>query len=47
MSKRIIITPEELTALGLSGPDYQIRFRLISEDRNRISPWTPIFTISS
>ena len=47
MSKKIIITPAELTALGISGPEYQIRFRIISEDRNRISPWTPIFTIYS
>lgn len=47
MSKRLIITPEQLVALGLTGPDYQVRFRIISEDRNRISPWTPIFTISS
>jgi hypothetical protein len=47
MSKRIVITPEQLTALGLTGPDYVVRFRIISEDRNRLSPWTPIFTISS
>lgn len=47
MSKKIIITPDELTALGLVGPQYNLRFRIISEDRNRISPWTPIFTISS
>lgn len=47
MSKKIIITAEELTALGLLGPEYNLRFRIISEDRNRISPWTPIFTISS
>lgn len=47
MSKKIIITQDELDALGISGPDYYIRFRIISEDRNRISAWTPIFTISS
>lgn len=47
MSKKIIITAQELTALGISGPNYYLRFRIISEDRNRISPWTPIFKISS
>jgi hypothetical protein len=47
MSKRIIITPEQLTELGLLGPEFYLRFRIISEDRNRLSPWTPIFTISS
>lgn len=46
MSKKIIISPEELTALGVDGPEYYIRFRIISEDRNRVSAWTPIFTIS-
>jgi hypothetical protein len=47
MSKKIIITQDELNALGLTGPDYYLRFRLVSEDRNRISPWTSIFTITS
>ena len=47
MSKKIIITSAQLAELGFTGPDYQIRFRIISEDRNRISPWTPIFTITS
>lgn len=45
MSKKIIITPEQLTALGFTGPEYHVRFRIVSEDRNRISAWTSIFTI--
>lgn len=47
MSKKIIITEEELVALGITGPDYSLRFRIVSEDRNRFSPWTSIFTITA
>lgn len=46
MSKRVLITSEELTNLGLdANPKLYIRYRLISEDRNRFSAWTPIFEI--
>jgi hypothetical protein len=46
MSKRIIISAEELTALGLDqDSEIYVRFRLVSEDRNRLSAWTPIFEI--
>ena len=46
MSKKLVITAEELANMGISGPDYSVRFRLVSEDRNRFSPWTPIFSVS-
>lgn len=44
---KIIITPAQLTALGLTGPEYNIRFRIVSEDKNRLSPWTSIFTVTA
>jgi len=47
MSKKITITPEQLSALGLFGPEYYIRFRIVSEDKNRVSAWTSIFTTSA
>ena len=46
MSKKLIITAEELDSMGMTGPDYDLRFRIVSEDRNRFSSWTPIFSIS-
>jgi hypothetical protein len=46
MSKRIIISAEELASLGIDqDPEIYLRFRLVSEDRNRLSAWTPIFEI--
>lgn len=43
---KIVITPEQLAAIA-SGPNYYVRFRVVSEDRNRYSAWTPVFTVSS
>lgn len=47
MSKKIIIPRESLPAPSSSTGLYEIRYRIISEDRNRISAWSPIFTIDS
>lgn len=48
MSKKIIITAQELTNLGVgSFTELYVRYRLISEDRNRYSAWTPIFEVDN
>lgn len=45
MSKKIIIPRESLPAPETATGFYQIRYRIVSDDKNRISAWTPIFTI--
>lgn len=46
MSKKIVITAQELIDLGVgSFTELNVRYRLISEDRNRYSAWTSIFEI--
>lgn len=45
MSKKVIIPKENFPEMSTAGPEYQVRFRLISEDRNRFSSWTPIFSV--
>jgi len=50
MSKKLTITQEQLANLGFTVADIQsfnIRFRIISENRNRQSAWTPIFTVEN
>lgn len=41
MSKIVIIPREELP--NPENQTFYIRFRIISQDRNRISAWSPIF----
>jgi len=45
MSKKLIIPKESFGGMSIYSPEYQVRFRLISEDRNRYSAWTPIFSV--
>lgn len=45
MAKKIIIAKENFADMSIYDPSYQIRFRLISEDRNRVSAWSPIFSV--
>lgn len=44
MSKKVIISKTNFPDMSIYGPEYQVRYRLISEDRNRFSAWTPIFS---
>jgi hypothetical protein len=46
MSKRVIIPKENFVETSIYNPDQQIRFRLVSEDRNRFSAWSPIFSVN-
>jgi hypothetical protein len=45
--KKVIIGRDELPAVDLDTRSYNIRYRLISEDRNRISHWSKIYNLES
>lgn len=45
MSKKIIIPRNSLPDPDILNSNYEIRYRIISEDRNRQSSWTPIFSV--
>jgi hypothetical protein len=42
---RIIINKEDLPAINTQSESYAVRYRLVSEDKNRFSSWSPIFNI--
>ena len=44
---KIIIKKEELPPISTDDTGYNVRVRLISQDRNRSSFWTPLVTIVS
>lgn len=46
MPKKIVIPMSSLPLPDVTNPDYQVRFRLVSDDRNRLSSWTPIFSVN-
>lgn len=45
--KKVIIGRDELPAVDLDTRSYNVRYRLISEDRNRISHWSNIYNLVS
>lgn len=45
MSKKLIIPKENLPAINAFTRQYEIRYRITTEDRNRFSYWSPIFAI--
>lgn len=45
MSKKIVVPKTQFPAPSIYDPNYNVRFRIISEDRNRVSAWSPIFFI--
>jgi hypothetical protein len=45
MSKKIIIPKEAFQNISVYNPSHQIRYRIISEDRNRVSAWSPIYSV--
>lgn len=45
MSKKITLPASLFIESEVDHPETELRFRLISEDRNRISAWTPIFSV--
>jgi hypothetical protein len=42
--KKVVLKKESLPPIGPDN-EYQIRYRIISEDRNRASFWSPIFRL--
>jgi len=44
--KRIIIPKERIPDINSATDSYAVRFRLITEDRNKLSYWSPIFYIN-
>jgi hypothetical protein len=46
MTKRIIIPKERLPDIDSLTESYSVRFRLITEDRNKLSYWSPIFSVN-
>jgi hypothetical protein len=43
--KKVIVYKDELPAVDLDTRSYNIRYRLISEDKNRISPWSKFYNV--
>lgn len=44
--KKLIIPKENLPDINFLTQEYQVRFRVTTEDRNRFSAWTPIFGVN-
>ena len=45
MSKKLVIPKESLPNLTSNNTALVIRFRIVSTDKNRVSAWTPIYTM--
>jgi hypothetical protein len=45
-AKKVTIEKKDLPPLSPNG-EYLIRYRVISEDKNRTSPWSPIYTLDA
>jgi hypothetical protein len=46
MSKKLIIPKQQFADMSIYSPEYQVRFRLISEDRNSFSAWSPVYNVN-
>lgn len=47
--KKVIVSPQSLAAVNIVGdnPKYFVRYRIVSEDKSRISAWSPIFELDA
>lgn len=45
-NKKAIVSKQNLPPVN-SENGYRVRYRIISEDRNRVSHWSPIYTVES
>lgn len=43
--KKVVVPKASLPSLHGDGQDYLIRYRVVSEDKNRSSHWSPIYSI--
>jgi hypothetical protein len=46
MSKKLIIPKQQFADMSIYSPEYQVRFRIISEDRNSFSAWSPVYNVN-
>jgi hypothetical protein len=46
MSKKAIISKSDLNNIIYGQSTVYVRYRLVSEDKNRFSAWTPIFSLT-
>jgi hypothetical protein len=46
MAKKIIIPKGQLPNIISGHTQCFLRFRIVSEDKNRVSAWTPIFSVT-
>lgn len=44
--KKVIVAKEDLPPLNSSTKKYIVRYRVVSEDRNRVSHWSPQYLVS-
>lgn len=47
MANKILRIPKNQLPAVDSNNDYSVRFRIISQDKNRISHWSPVFVVES
>lgn len=45
MTKKVVVPKQTFQDMDIYNPSYQIRYRIVSDDRNRLSAWTPIYSI--
>lgn len=48
--KKVIISPSELLAINVEDPSkstYLVRYRIVSEDKTRVSAWSPKYEINA
>jgi len=46
MSKKLIVPKEQFPGMSIYDPNYEVRFRIVSDDRNRVSAWSPIYSVN-
>ena len=44
---KVIIKKNDLPPISADDEGYNLRIRLVSQDRNRISFWTPLYTVNA
>lgn len=45
--KKVIIKKEDLPAFNGASQNYLVRYRIVSEDKNRSSHWSPYYSLSN
>jgi hypothetical protein len=45
--KKVVISRDELPSVDLETKSYNVRYRLVSEDKNRVSHWSNVFNLAS